>query len=514
MSESAIDDVSNRQRLSRNTLKRVPDTIRLPRYDVSRLGQGILHFGCGAFHRAHQALVTQRAIEAEGSEGLRWGIASAAMTRTNTPDALNPQQGLYTLLERSAERNHVEIVGSLAEVVHAPSDEKGMAARLADPQTKIVTLTITDRGYFLDPSTHRLDAEDESIRADIGAERPKTAIGSIVRGLELTRKAGHTPPVILCCDNLTSNGVTLKQAVLDFAALEDDGLSSWIKEHVQFPNTMVDRIAPSISDNDVREVDQLIGMHDAAPVVAEPFLDWVIEDFDGPRPKWEEGGAKFVTDVEPFEIAKLRLLNGTHMLLAYIGALAGYNTIAESIHDPLIKRLTERFMRSEQGPTVPMSHQHCEHYIDELLKRFENPAIHHEVGRVGRNGSLKLATRLLEPMRYNLVERRDTPCTILAIAAWIRWFSLLDTSGTAIRIEDPNKDEIYRLCRATRENPKLRAEVFMDYDEVFGQDFPRQEKVTGDLAHTINNLHRYDLREVMAATLDETILGRRWPAEM
>ncbi|MGJ8514043.1 mannitol dehydrogenase family protein [Carnimonas bestiolae] len=510
MSDATSSDAPAKQRLCRETLRKLPDNIRLPRYDVSRLKPGILHFGCGAFHRAHQALVTQRAIEAEGKEGMRWGIASASLVRTNTPDALRPQQGLYTLLERSAKGNHVEVVGSLAEVVHAPSDEKGMAARLADPETRIVTLTITDRGYFLDPSTHRLNVEDETIKEDVGQERPTTAIGSIVRGLELTRKAGHTPPVILCCDNLTSNGTTLRQAVLDFAALEDDGLSQWIEGNVQFPNTMVDRIAPSVTERDIEETDGILGVHDAAPVVAEPFLDWVIEDFDGPRPAWDKGGAKFVSDVEPYEIAKLRLLNGTHMLLAYIGSLAGYKTIAEAIADPLIKRLTERFMRSEQGPTVPVPHAQSEHYIDELLKRFENPAIHHEVGRVGRNGSLKLATRLLEPMRYNLAERRDTPCTILAIAAWIRGFSLLDTSGTAIRIDDPNKEEIYRLCRATRENPLLRAETFLEYDEVFGEGFPRQDKITGELAQALNNLHRYDLREVIAATLDETILGKRY----
>ncbi|MGJ8525886.1 Polyol:NADP oxidoreductase [Halomonadaceae bacterium LMG 33818] len=498
-------------RLQRSTLNRLPDNLRLPRYDIDELGKGILHFGCGAFHRAHQAMATQRAIEAEGREGLRWGIASASMVRPNTPEALRPQQGLYSLVERSAERDHIEIIGALSEVIHAPSDEQGMAARLAEPETRIATLTITDRGYFLDPSTHRLDSQNEQIQADVGAERPATAIGSIVRGLQLTRDAGHTPPVIICCDNLTSNGRTLRQAVLDFAGLEDDSLVDWIERNVQFPNTMVDRIAPSITDKDIEAIDSLLGVHDAAPVVSEPFFDWVIEDFDGPRPKWEEAGARFVSDVEPFEIAKLRLLNGTHMLLAYIGALAGYNTIAESIGDPLIKRLTERFMRSEQGPTVPMSRLHRDQYIGNLLERFENPAIHHEVGRVGRNGSLKLATRLLEPMRYNLAERRDTPCTILAIAAWIRWFALLDKSGTAVRIDDPNKETIYNLCRVTRENPLLRAEVFLEYDEVFGEELPRQDKVLNELARAINNLHRYDLNEVMAATLDETILGKHYP---
>lgn len=503
--------ISSVRRLDRTCLSGLPAGIRRPRFDPAKLRSGILHLGCGAFHRAHQALVTQRAIEAEGDAGLRWGISSASLVRRTTPDALAPQQGLYTLIERSAEGCRAEVIGAISEVVHAPSDARGLAARLADPETRIVTLTVTDRGYFLDPASHRLDAGDPAIRADLGAARPATPIGALVRGLALTRDAGHVPPVILCCDNLTANGATLKQAVSDFAALEDDGLAAWIERNVQFPNTMVDRIAPSTGDSDRAEALGLLGVEDAAPVVAEPFLDWVIEEFDGPRPRWEEGGATFVSDVEPFEIAKLRLLNGTHMLLAYIGALAGYRTIAEAIQDPLIARLAERFMRSEQGPTVPVSRERRDHYIDGLISRLANPAIRHEVGRVGRNGSMKLATRLLEPMRYNLAERRDIPCTILAIAAWIRWFALVDTAGTAVSIQDPNKDEIRRLCRATRENPMLRAETFLDYDEVFGDALPRQEQVASQLAQAISDLHRYDIHEVIAAHLGETILGKRYP---
>lgn len=505
---------STTTKLGLNNLAKLPGKIRLPRYDFRKLGKGILHYGCGAFHRGHQAWVTQRAIEVEGARGRRWGIASASLIRPDTPHALKAQNNFYTLLERSAEENEAEIIASLAEVIHAPSDNKGLAARLADPDTRIVTLTITDRGYFLDPTTHRLDPSDPAIKDDIGAERPATAIGSIVRGLQLTRQAGHTPPVILCCDNLTSNGATLKQAVLDFAALEDDQLSAWIESNVQFPNTMVDRIVPAVSDEDKNQVEKLLGVRDEAPVIAEPYFDWVIEDFDGPRPRWDEVGAKFVNDVEPFEIAKLRLLNGTHMLLAYVGALAGYQTIAETVGDPLIKRLAERFMRSEQGPTVPMPHWRVEAYIDDLLKRFANPAIHHGVGRVGRNGSLKLATRLLEPMRYNLAERRDTPCTILAIAAWIRWFALLDTGSAALPIDDPHREELRNLCRITRQNPKLRAEMFLEYDEVFGEKFPRQEKVISELAQAMHNQLHYPIRDVISATLEETILGRNYPDPM
>jgi fructuronate reductase len=476
--------------------------VRKPGFDPASLGRGILHLGCGAFHRGHQAIATQRAIEAEGANGRRWGIASASMTRRTTPDQLRPQDGLYTLIERSEAGLKAEIVGSLREVLHGPSDPRGLPARIADPETRIVTLTITAAGHLVEPSTGRLQVDHPDILHDLNqAERPRSAVGTIAYGLDRVRRQGGAPPVILSCDNVSANGRTLRQAVLDFAGLLDDKLAGWIAHNVRFPNTMVDRIVPATTDADRRDAARLLGLHDAAPVSVEPFLQWVIEEFDGPRPLWEEAGARFVTDVESFEVAKLRLLNGTHMLLAYLGALAGYKTIADTVADPLFRQFAEAFMLREQGPTVDFSPAERRAYVTQLLHRLRNPAIRHEVGRVGRDGSVKLATRLMRPLRENLMAGRNGSCTILGIAAWIRGFALRDTSGTQVHLIDPSKDQMKDLCEETGEDHALQAESFLRLEEVFGPELPNHDEVVAELAQALRDLHLHPVRDVVRSRL-------------
>jgi fructuronate reductase len=333
------------------------------------------------------------------------------------------------------------------------------------------------------------------------AERPRSAVGTIVYGLDRVRRQGGAPPVILSCDNVSANGRTLRQAVLDFAGLLDDKLAGWIAHNVRFPNTMVDRIVPATTDADRRDAARLLGLHDAAPVSVEPFLQWVIEEFDGPRPLWEEAGARFVTDVESFEVAKLRLLNGTHMLLAYLGALAGYKTIADTVADPLFRQFAEAFMLREQGPTVDFSPAERRAYATQLLHRLRNPAIRHEVGRVGRDGSVKLATRLMRPLRENLMAGRNGSCTILGIAAWIRGFALRDTSGTQVHLIDPSKDQMKDLCEETGEDHALQAESFLRLEEVFGPELPNHDEVVAELAQALRDLHLHPVRDVVRSRL-------------
>lgn len=488
-------------RLTRDTLDAAHADIRRPGYDPAALVPSILHLGCGAFHRGHQAWATQRAIEAEGAGGLRWGIASAALRRRTTPDLLWPQDGLYTLMRRDETGTKAEIVGSLAEIVHAPSDAIGLPARLADERTRIVTLTVTADGYLLEPSTGRLQADHAAIRADLETPaQPQTPVGILAAGLAEKRRLGGTPPVILSCDNLAANGSTLRQAVMDFADLipHSDGLSGWIAANVQFPETMVDRIVPVPGDADIEDAARLTGLRDLAPVSCEPFLQWVIEAFDGPRPAWEAAGAQFVTDVAPFEQAKLRLLNGSHMLLAYLGALAGLPTIADTVDDPDFHRFIERFMLREQGATLSLSESELGGYVGELLHRLHNPAIRHEVDRIGRNGSVKLATRLMAPMRENLLAGRDVRCTTLGLAAWIRWFALRDTSGTEVRLNDPQATDFRALCERIGENFDAQASAFLDMEEVFGPPLPNHDRVVAELGAALRALHERDVRDLVA----------------
>ncbi len=490
-------------RLSYATLGTARQNVRRPGFDPASLGRGILHLGCGAFHRAHQAVATQRAIEAQGGEGLRWGIASASMVRRVTPSQLIPQDGLYTVLERGVEGVRAEIVGTLREVLHAPSALRGLPDRIADDKTQIVTMTITSPGYLLEPSSGRLQKDHLDVLHDLRhQENPRSAIGAVVYGLRKIRQNGGNPPVIISCDNIADNGSTLRRAVSSFAAMRDDGLASWIETNVRFPNTMVDRIVPATTNADREEAAALLGLYDAAPVSAEPFLQWVIEDFDGGRPLWEAAGARFVSDVKPFEVAKLRLLNGTHMLLAYLGALAGFKTIAETMADPLFAAFTEAFMLREQGPTLGMPDAELHAYAMQIMGRLRNPAIRHDVARIGRNGSAKMATRLMRPLRQNLLEGRGGPCTILVLAAWIRWFALRDTRGTHVQLIDPKKDEMKSLCEETGEDHLLQAEAFLSIEEIFGPKMPNHTRVIAELAQALRDLHLYPVQDVVRSRLN------------
>lgn len=503
LGQSHLGPAHQGARLSHATLSTVPQSVRRPQFNPASLGRGILHLGCGAFHRAHQAVATQRAIEAQGAEGLRWGITSASMVRRTTPGQLAPQNGLYTLLERGAGGVKPEIIGALREVFHAPSDPWHLADRIADEGTKIVTLTVTSPGYLLEPSSGRLQKNHRDVLHDLRhPHTPRTAIGAIVYGLDKIRSHGGKPPAIISCDNISDNGNTLRRAVVNFAAMYNDALAVWIETNVRFPNTMVDRIVPSTSHTDREEAAVLLGLHDAAPVSAEPFLQWVIEDFDGERPLWEAGGARFVGDVKPFEVAKLRLLNGSHMLLAYLGALAGFKTIAETMADPLFAAFTEAFMLREQGQTLGMPEAELHAYAAQLMERLRNPAIRHDVARIGRNGSAKMATRLMRPLRQNLLAGRDGPCTILVLAAWIRWFALRDTQGTHVQLIDPKKDEMKNLCEETGEDHLRQAEAFLSLQEIFGPKMPNHAQVVAELAQALRDLHLYPVQDVVRSRLN------------
>ncbi|MCQ8239492.1 mannitol dehydrogenase family protein [Rhizosaccharibacter radicis] len=488
--------------LSRRTMGSARPAVRLPGYDPAALRTGILHLGCGAFHRGHQAFVTQRAIEAQGESGLRWGIASASLVRDTTPRRLQAQDGLYTLVERGGDGDRAEIVGAIAAPVHAPSDPLGLPARLADPDTRLVTLTTTVEGYLLEPATGRLQADHPDVLADLNdAGRPRSVVGTLAAGLAAVRAQGGRPPVILSCDNLSANGATLRRAVADFAALRDDRLAAWIEREVRFPNSMVDRIVPALMPEDLDEAQLLTGLRDAAPVFAEPFLQWVIEAFDGERPMWEAGGARFVSDVEPFETAKLRLLNGSHMLLAYLGGLAGLRTVAETMAAPGFAAFIARFMRAEQGPTLALPASELDPYIDQLLTRLGNEAIRHDVARIGRNGSAKVATRLMTALRENIEAGRPAPCTVLGIAAWIRWFALRDTSGTEVRLIDPAAATFKNTCETIGEDFTRQAEAFLGMEEVFGPPLPDHDGVVRQLSDALLALHREPVELVIARLL-------------
>ncbi|WP_433664471.1 mannitol dehydrogenase family protein [Nocardia sp. CA-128927] len=473
-------------RLSTDMLTRLPDSVARPGFAPRSLTTGILHLGCGSFHRAHQALATQHAMNETGDP--RWGIAAVAINRPTVVDALRAQDHLYTTLLHEDGQARVEVVGSITEAVHAPTDLIGVPQRIADPRVKIVTLTVTASGYCVSPVTGRLEVDCPGVRHDLRSPtRPITPIGMLAQGLELVRRRGGTPPVVISCDNLCANGSTLRRAVIDFALLRDDHLAEWIARHVQFPNSVVDRIVQPTAPTDAAVArNWLGGIEDLAPVSAEPFMTWTIEDFEGERPQWELGGAQFVSNVKDYELAKLRLLNGTHMLLAYLGGVAGHRTIADATASPALAALARQFMLDEQGPTLALATPELHRTVDDLMRRFRNPAIAQDMTRIGRNGSDKMMPRVVDALRDNIEAGRPTPGATLLIAAWIRWFTASHAPGAVMELIDPREDSLAVLVDA---DPHRCAQAFLQRTDIFGT-LPELESVQRQVGDALAEISR------------------------
>jgi fructuronate reductase len=387
------------KRLSTATLPRLPEQVRRPA-SARRPEGGIVHLGLGAFARAHLAEYTQDA----NSLGESWGITGISLQRPDMRDALKLQDGLYTLAVRAPDGPRCRIIDTVRDVLVAPENRAAVIARLADPATRIVSLTVTEKGYCHDPATGQLRLDHPDIIHDLENPRaPRSAIGFLVAGLAARRDAGLPPYTVMSCDNLPANGHVLRGLVLSFAALRDAELAAWIASGGAFPCTMVDRIVPATTALDIAETENALGLHDAAPVMAEPFRQWVIEDrFVTGRPAWEKAGAQLVADVGPFEFMKLRMLNGAHSTLAYLGYLAGYETVAEASADPVLARMLEELW-ARIIPTVPVPPGvDLVVYAAALLQRFRNPAIRHRTWQIAMDGSQKLPQRLLGTIRDRL----------------------------------------------------------------------------------------------------------------
>ena len=430
-------------RLHPSRLDALPADVARPRYERAALQAGIVHLGAGAFQRAHFAVVNEAALHANGD--LRWGMVGVSLRQADTRDALVPQAGLYTLAIRDAApdgtaRETLQVVGNLLDVLVAPENPGAVLERIAHEHTRIVSLTVTEKGYHHHPASGALRLDDESIRHDSGNPgTPRTAIGFIVHALQLRRQRALPPITLLSCDNLPANGTTLRGLVLAFAEHVDPTLRDWIATHCSFPNSTVDRIVPRTTDADREHVSAHLGLQDAWPVIGEPFLEWVVEDhFVNDRPAWNEGGARFVAHAEPFERLKLRMVNGSHSALAYLGAMAGWRTVDRAIANPALRRYLDALLRDEIAPTLPALHGiDLNDYRARLLQRFANPALQHETAQIAMDGSQKLPQRLLGTVRDRLAAGAPIDGLALAVAAWIHYLRGVDETGAAHAIHDP-----------------------------------------------------------------------------
>jgi fructuronate reductase len=445
-----------------------------PAVDPRALRVGIVHIGIGAFHRAHQAVFTELAMAAAGRDD--WGITGVTQRSASVRDQLMPQDGLYSVLERGRGAAPLRVVGSVREVLFGMEDPVAVVDRMADPAVRVITLTVTEKGYRRD-GARRLDLSDPEVMADLGGRPPRTVVGQLVRGLQLRLASGAGPVTVLSCDNLVGNGQVLSGLVHDFldAVSSSRGLADWVATSVRFPSCMVDRIVPATTAEDRAEALAVLGMTDRGVVVAEPFSQWVIEDdFAADRPAWELAGAVITKDVAAWEAVKLRMLNGTHSLLAYLGALHGHDTIAAALADDQLAAAAEALMVEDVAPTLRVPDGlDLSGYRREVLNRFANPALRHRTVQVAMDGSQKLPVRLLGTVRDRLAAGAVPQHAALAVAAWMTYVARgRDIRGRDLPLDDPLADRLRAAAAAGGDDPRRLVSSLLNVQEIFGTDLP------------------------------------------
>ena len=455
------------ERLSLQTLDSALPSTRRYRYDRAAVTPGIVHLGIGAFHRAHQAVVVDDMLERDPT----WGIIGASLRRPDTKEALGPQDGLYTVLTKDGDARELRIVGSVLDVIDGQKERERLLSQMSAASTRIVSLTVTEKGYCYNPAGGGLDVTHPEIVADLKQPRtPGTAAGMIVEALRRRRDAGIAPFIVLSCDNLPHNGKVAARVFSEYAEAVDPALGRWVRDTVAFPATMIDRIVPATTDADRAEVATLLGLEDAWPVVAEPFLQWVIEDrFAGARPPFDLGGAEFVGDVAPYETMKLRMLNGSHSMMAYLGYLSGHEFISEVVGQPEFRRFVSNAMAEEIAPTLGMAKSQTDGYATKLLERFSNTALRHRTYQIAMDGSQKLPQRLLGTIADRIKVGAPFERLALGVAAWMIYARGVDEKGNAIEVQDPMRAEFAKV------DPNDLVGGFLALERVFPRDLAGNE---------------------------------------
>lgn len=470
---------------------------RLSRDDLpqgtARPAPGIVHLGLGAFFRAHIATYLADLMARDGGA---WGVIGASLQSPAVRDRLAPQDHLYAAVELGPEGPRARVMDILSDVLVAPENPARLVVAMAAPGTRIVSLTVTEKGYCHEPATGRLREDHPDIVHDLAhPDAPRSAPGFLVAALDRRRRAGRRPFTVLSCDNLPENGRVLRRLVLDFAARRDAGLARWIEAEARFPCSMVDRIVPATTEADIATVAALTGRLDLAPVMHEPFRQWVIEDdfVDGTRPGLATVGAQLVGDVTPFEKMKLRCLNGTHSTLAYLGYLAGHATICEAASDPAFAALCTHLWQAEIIPTLsPPEGTDLAAYARTLLERYRNPAIRHATWQIAMDGSQKLPQRILGTIADNLAAGRPCPGLALAVVGWMKYASGTDEAGAAIDVRDPLAGRLKGLWQADP-TPEGRAGAYLAHREVFG-DLSDHAEFRATLKHACAMLEDHGAR--------------------
>ncbi|PFG30103.1 mannitol dehydrogenase family protein [Paramicrobacterium agarici] len=442
--------------------------VAVPSYDRSRVTAGIVHFGVGGFHRAHQAKVIDDLL----SQGVAddWGICGVGVMPSDKRmrDVLEAQDHLYTLVEKHADGElTARVIGSIVDYLYAPDDPEAVIERMADPSIRIVSLTVTEGGYNINQVTGEFQLDDARVAHDLTSDAPETVFGLVVEALRRRRDRGITPFTVMSCDNLQNNGEVARHAFTAFAHAKDADLAAWIDDNVLFPNSMVDRITPVTTDADRAEIARQFGIDDAWPVVCEPFFQWVLQDrFTDGRPPYQDAGVEVVDDVEPYEFIKLRLLNSSHQGLCYFGYLMGYRYAHDATQDPLISEFLLAYMNIDATPTLkPVPGLDIETYKPQLIERFSNPGIRDTVARLCAESSDRIPKWLLPVVRDQLaMPEPHVQFAAAIVASWARYAEGVDEQGEPIDVVDRLKE---RVMAAAQRYPDDKHGFLRD-EELFG----------------------------------------------
>jgi len=474
---------------------------------------GVVHLGLGAFHRAHQAVYLERYRQRSGDGG--WGVCSANLrSSVCLVDGLSAAGHRYHVAEH-ADSDSVTLreIGVIEETLFSGCDSSGnsavnwgrdreaLLARMASADTRIVTLTVTEKGYFLNPASGELRADDPMIIGDIASpQQPRTTPGLLVEALARRREADIAPFTVLSCDNMPDNGKRTRQAVVHLAEHQDAELASWIASEVAFPCSMVDRIVPAMTDADFERLAAL-GVTDPNAVVCEAFTQWVVEDnFPMGRPDWEVEGVEMVADVAPFETMKLRMLNGSHSLLAYLGALTGIETVFEGVNHVELRLLLRRYMLEEAAPTLEMpAGIDLENYADSLLARFANDSLRHRLQQIAMDGSQKLPQRWLTGALKRSAAGQSSPCVALGMAAWIRYTAGEDLLGNRYTVDDPLAKRFAELHQVHGNDPSALVADYLARDEVVPSELAADKKFAQDVLAAYQTLTHDGLNGALKA---------------
>lgn len=469
-------------RLSTATLAQLPADAALPAYDRNQ-PCGVVHLGTGAFHRGHQAAYFD-ALLAAGHDG--WMICGSSLRSSAVADQINPQDGLFSVLVREGEEQRIKVIGSVRDVLVAPDDPAALVRVLADPVTVLVTLTVTEKGYCLDPATGALKLDDDAVAADIAdITAPRTAPGFLVAGLAARRAAGTAPFTVLSCDNIPDNGQRTRDAVMAMARAIDPALADWIAQEVAFPSSMVDRIVPATTPEDLDEFERATSLRDEALVKTEPFSQWVVQDwFCNRRPPLEQVGAQMTQDVAAWEMAKLRLLNGAHSAIAYLGGLAGHRFVHEAVAAPGFGPLIETLWDEAEATLAPLDGFDPAAYRAQLARRFANASLQHRTHQIAMDGSQKLPQRWLNPIRVWREQGHGVPAALtLALAGWMRWQSGRDDTGQTHKVDDPLAQQTAAALAAAQGDREAEVRGLLAIEAIFGTQLPRDDAFTAQLTN-------------------------------